>query len=1121
MKKVIFLFILFLTYSGYSQVTTSAISGTVKTSAGKALVGAAVEIKHVPSGTKYLSTTNDAGNYGAPSVRPGGPYTVKVSYVGFKTSETIEVMAPLGNNINVKVVMEPEINALQEVVVKTASTKNAFAKNRTGAAQQFSTREINAIPVTGARSITAITKYNANAGANGTFGGQDSRMNNFTIDGSVFNNGFGLGGESQAGGRTGASAISLDAIEQLQVNIAPFDVRQTGFTGSGINAVTRSGTNEVEASAYSSMRSSEPNFIGTTPGEVRIIPGTFEERIYGGRFGAPIIKDKLFIFGSYEMIDNTSPATTWTSTGSPLGGGQVSAPTFTQMQDLSNFMRDKFGYVTGPWENFDAKRESRKFLIKLDWNINNNNKFSIRYIQHDSFSDEMISNSNSLGIGSRRTNPFAMSFQNSGYVQRDDTKSIVAQLDTKFSNKLFNNFIAGYTYQNEDRALFPGSTMFPTIDIRDGAPLPAPAVGFSGGTRNFISLGLDPFTPGNKLDYSSFHITNNLTKYAGNHTLLFGFNYENRVSNNSFFPGSNGVYVFNSLDQFYLAANESLAANGAPTVNNRPDLFQYRFSALPGGAEPLQVVKSHKFDVYFQDDYKVSDNLKMSFGIRATRMSFENTGLENPAVTALSFRNGEKFNTADMPKAQFLFEPRVGFNLDVTGNGNTQVRGGTGVFTGTPPYVFISNGIGNNGALTGFIESTTAGFTANPTPPANPTAPSSFDLAFTDRNFKFPQVWKSTIALDQKLPFGLIGTIEGVYNRNINEVYYYNTNFADAVGTLNGTVSGDNRDLFGSTSVGTSTSVNLNGVRNNNNVSNAIVLSNSSKGEFYSTTVKLELPYRKGLWGSVAYTRSETFDLMSTGSIASGSWNGARSVNGNNNLDLASGNNNTPHRIVGVIGYKIEYGKKAGAATSINFGYIGEESGTMSYTYGGDLNRDGISNNDLLFVPLKASDLRFAPITQNLGGSSQVLFTEAQQQEAFDKYIDQDPYLSTRRGQYAERNSNILPMLHRVDMSITQDFFLRISGKKHSFQFRADILNFGNLLNRTWGVTQRFTNPNILTVSVPNAPSAANNFTPTYQMGFQTDNQGKRFLARDTTVKNGSTFDVWQAQFTLRYTFGK
>lgn len=1117
MKKVIFLFILFLTYSGYSQVTTSAISGTVKTSAGKALSGATVEIKHIPTGTRYFSTTNEAGNYGAPSIRPGGPYTVKVSYVGYKTSETIEVTAPLGNNINVRVIMEPELNALQEVVVKVASAKNAFAKNRTGAGQQFSTREINAIPVTGARSITAITKYNANAGANGTFGGQDSRMNNFTIDGSVFNNAFGLGGESQAGGRTSASAISLDAIEQLQVNIAPFDVRQTGFTGSGINAVTRSGTNEIEASVYTSMRSSKKEFIGTTPGEVRIVPGTFEERIYGARFGAPIIKDKLFIFGSFETINNISPATTWTSTNSPTPSGQVSAPSFGQMQDLSTFMQTNFNYTTGPWENFNAERDSKKFLIKLDWNVNDNNKFSIRYVQHDSFSEEMTSNSGSLGLGNRRTSPFAMSYQNSGYLQRDDTRSIVAQLDTKFSDKLFNNMIVGYDYQNEDRALLKGSTLFPTVDIRDGELTP----NLIAGTRNFISLGLDPFTPGNKLDYSTFHITNNLTRYAGNHTLLFGVNYENRTSNNTFFSGSNGVYVFNSIDQFKAAALESIALGGLPSVNNRADLFQYRYSALPGGVEPVQVVKSHKFDAYFQDDYKVGDNLKMTFGLRATRISFENTGLENPAVTSLSYRNGEKFNTSEMPNTQYLFEPRVGFNLDLNGDAKTLLRGGTGIFTGNPPYVFISNLIGNNGVLTGFIESTTSGFTANPLPPANPTAPSSYDLAFTDKNFKFPQVWKSTIAVDQKLPFGFIGTIEGIYNRNINEVYYYNTNFANAVGTLNGSVSGDSRPLFGSTSVGTSTAVNNDGVRINNNVSNGIVLSNSSRGEFYSTTFKLEYPYKKGLWGSVAYTRSETQDLMSAGSIATGSWTGARSVNGNNDLNLATGNNNTPHRIVGVLGYKIEYGKKAGAATSINFGYIGEQSGTMSYTYAGDLNRDAVSGNDLLFVPLKATDLRFAPITQTLGGSTQVLFTEAQQQAAFDAYINQDPYLSTRRGQYAERNASILPMLHRIDMSVTQDFFIRISGKKHSFQFRADILNFGNLLNRAWGVSQRFTNSQILGVTVPNAPSAANNFTPFFQMGFQTDNTGKRSLATDTTQKNGSTFDVWQAQFTLRYTFGK
>lgn len=1091
------------------------MSGAVKSATGEFLPGATVEVVHKPTGTKYYSTTDGKGGYAVQGLRPGGPYTVKVTYVGYQTTEITEINAPLGSNLTVNVVIKEESNALKEVVVVSTKSNGTFNKGKTGASQQFSNRELTSIPVTGSRSINSITKYNANAGGGGSFGGQDSRLNNFTIDGSVFNNGFGLGSDAQAGGRTGSTAISLDAIEQIQVSIAPFDVRQSGFTGTGINGVTRSGTNEFEGSIYASTRSNKKEFVGTKAGQIRIIPATFEEKILGARFGAPIIKNKLFFFGNFETVDNTSPATTWTSTGSAQPSAQISAPTFQQMQDLSTFMKDKFDYATGPWENYDAQRVSKKFLAKIDWNINNDNKFSVRYVHHDSSSDELTSNSNSLGFGNRRTNVNAMSFKNSGYTILDNTRSIVVQLDSKLSESWSNNFIGGYDKQIEDRGL-QGGGLFPTIDIKNGQPN-ATGTGFTTGNLNFISVGLDPFTQGNKLSYSTLHFTDNLTKTIGKHTLLFGANYEHFKSSNLFFSGSNGVFIFNTLDEFYKAANESVALNGAPSVNNLPVRTQFRYSALPGAVEPLQILKSDKIDVYFQDDFKVNDQLKFTIGLRGSRVSFVDTALENPVVTDLTFANGEKFNTGDMPNTQYLFEPRVGFNLDVTGDAQTIVRGGSGIFSGRPPLVFLSNAIGNNGVLTGSVDASDAnvglggyGFTANPNQyftPATPTLPSSIDLAFTDKKYKFPQVWKTTVALDQRLPFGFIGTLEGIYSTNINETAYYSANFENPVGTINGP---DNRPLFAG---------NDNGIRINNNVTNAIVLTNTNKGYFYSTTFKLEYPYRKGLWGSFAYTHSQANDLLSPGATASGSWNSVRSVNGNNDQRLGLSNNNTPHRMVGILGYKIEYGGKAGASTSINLGYIGEQSSSFTYVYGGDLNGDRINGNDLLFVPMKASDLRFVPISQNLGGSSIVLYSEAQQQEAFDKFINQDPYLSTKRGQYVDRNENLLPMLHRVDLSVTQDFFIKIGGKKNSFQFRADILNFTNLLNRTWGISQRATATNILAVA--QAPSSSNNYTPGYTLALQTDNQGRRFLATDTFLKNASVSDVWQAQFTLRYTFGK
>ncbi len=1123
MKKIVIIFTLLFSFLGFSQVTKSSISGVVKSEKGATIPGASILVVHTPTGTKYSTSADFDGSYSIPAIRPGGPYTVKVTFMGYKPVEVNEINANLGSNVTVNAFMVDELSTLKEVVVKGKSGGSAFSKNRTGASQQFSTREINAVPIIGSRSITAITKYNANAGANGSFGGQDSRANNFTIDGSVFNNGFGLGGETQAGGRTGSTAISLDAIEQLQVNIAPFDVRQSGFTGSGINAVTRSGTNSVEGSVYAATRSNKPGFVGTNAKRLEVVSSKFDEKIFGVRFGLPIIKDKLFFFGNYEQIDNISPATTWTTSDSPNRGAQISAPTTADMQGVSDILLKKFGYVTGPWEGFDAERGSKKFLARLDWNINDNNKLNLRYVHHNSNSDEMTSNSNSAGFGNRARNINSMAFKNSGYVIKDNTRSIVLELDTKISETLSNSFIAGYDYQNEDRAL-QGGGIFPTIDIKNGP-------------TSFIAAGLDPFTPGNKLDYSTLHFTNNFTKKSGSHTYVFGANYERFISNNSFFPASNGVYIFDSLADFTAAAN---GFNGTtPSTGALPSRFQYRYSAIAGTKEPLQVLKSNKIDLYIQDEYKIDSQLKLTYGIRATRVSFENTAIENTAVTSLKFRNGEQFNTGKMPDAQYLFEPRFGFNLDVYGDATTQLRGGTGIFSGRPPMVFLSNAIGNNGVLTGFIDASgddiakganglPFGLTNNPAVfnPQNITAPTSFDLAFTAKNYKFPQAWKTNVALDQKLPFGFVGTIEGIFSKNINEVFYFNANQADPVGFINdlnpatGVRSGDTRPFYGNTD---------NASRINNNVSNGIVLDNTNKGYFYSTTFKLEYPYQKGLWGSIAYTRSDAYDLMSAGSIASGSFTGARSVNGNNNLPLSISNNNTPHRIVGLIGYKFDYGQKVGFSTSITLGYIGEQAGAFSYSYAGDVNGDRInSNNDLLFVPNKASDLRFVDITQSVGaftgnpsipGTNQVLFTAAQQAEAFDKFIEQDPYLSTKRGQYVERNSNVLPMLHRLDLGITQDFFIKIAGKKNSFQFRADILNFTNLVNKNWGVSQRATAPAIL--AVRNAPSPSNNFTPEYQMSLQTDEQGVISLAKDTIQNNASIFDVWQAQFTLRYTFGK
>jgi hypothetical protein len=1091
MKKVILSLLLSVsTFVGFGQVTSSSISGIVKNEKNEVLVGATVQAIHTPTGTKYSTSTNKNGNYVLPAVRVGGPYVLTTTFVGYKKDEVKDVATQLGITTNINFFLVDEATNLKEVVV-TSNRNGLISKQRTGASQQFSKRELTAIPITGARTIDGITKYNPFGNGN-SFGAQDSRLNNFTIDGSQFNNNFGLGSSAQAGGRTGASAISLDAIEQLQVNVAPFDIRQSGFTGAGINAVTRSGTNEIEGSVYQTQRDNSSTYVGNNARGTTITPSKFDEKVQGIRLGAPIIKNKLFIFGNYEGIERTEPGTTWTSTGSPLTGSQVSRPTFQQLTDLSKFMKDKFGYETGPFEGYSNTNKSDKFLVRMDWNINDKHKLTGRYVYHDSEAQINISNSQSAGFGNRTQNINAMSFQNSGYTIQDNTRSAVLELNSKFSNTLHNNLIVSYDKQIENRGYL--SQMFPTIDIKEGA-------------TTLTSVGFDPFTPGNKLDYTTFNITNNVTKYLDKHTLVGGFNYQKYQSNNLFFPASNGVYIFNSLNDFYTAANQSLANGGRPSTF-APARFQFRYSALPGAIEPMQTLKSDRLDLYLQDEYNATEDLKLTFGVRANIIGFENTALENPAVSAMTFANGGRFNTGVMPKTQVLFEPRVGFNYDLKGEGKTQFRGGTGVFTGRPPYVFLSNQIGNNGVLTGFIDVSGSaaaqyGFTANPNQyfiPSTPTLPSTFDLALTDENYKFPQVWKTNLAVDQKLPFlGLVGSAEYLYNKTLNAVHYYNANLDAPVGTLGGV---DNRPRYAG---------NDNGVRVNDNVSMGAVLTNRDGAFHQSLTLKLEKPVQKGLWGSIAWTTANSKDFMSAGSIASGSWQSAQSVNGNNDLGLSLADGFVKNRFVGLLGYRIEYGKGLGGATTITLGYVGQQSNPYSYIVAGDLNGDRVNNNDLIFVPLKGSDIKFASLTA--GGRT---YTEGEQQAAFDKFIDQDPYLSTRRGKYAERNGGLLPYLHRFDLSVAQDIFIKIGGKKNSFQIRADILNFGNMVDNTFGVSQRATAPQLL-----NFVSRDANNVPTYRLQTQRLVDGSTILARDTHQYNSSVFDVWSAQLGIRYTFGR
>lgn len=1085
---------IFFAFQGFGQVTTSSISGIVTAADGSALPGATVVAIHEPSGTKYGTITNATGRYVLPAVRIGGPFKVTATFVGFKDTVKEGIITSLGSASNVDLKMDEEGSVLQEVKV-TSSRSDIFSSERTGASTTINKQALQALPTIGSRSINDFTKYNPQ-GNGRSFGGSDSRLNNFTVDGSVFNNGFGLGNEAQAGGRTNSTAISLDAIEEVQINVAPFDVRQSGFVGAGLNAVTRSGTNQVSGSIYHSFRNNSKTFVGRDAAGFPVTVGTFDEKVLGFRLGAPIIKNKLFIFVNGEFQRRTVPGSSFVAKGSTNAGNPTRVEK-TDIEGVSALVKQKFGYETGPYENFDDETTSDKFLARLDYNISDKHKATIRYTFHNSQDYVPISNSSSAGFGNRVT-ANSLSFKNSGYLIQDNTRSIVAELNSTFGGKSANNFIIGYDNQNEDRAY--AGAMFPTIDILNN-------------NATYISVGFDPFTPSNKLNYGTFHITDNYTLFKNKHTLTFGANYENYKSNNLFFPASNGVWVYNSLDDFTKAMN----GDKSVVVN----LFQYRYSALPGGVEPLQVLKVNKFDLYAQDDFQVSNKFKLSYGIRASVIAFGNTALENKVISAQTYKDTEgaayKINTGTLPDAKILWEPRVGFNWDVTGQRSTQVRGGSGVFTGRPPYVFISNQIGNNGILTGFIEQrNTTAFPfvqdASVYTPSTPTLPSTFDIAGTDGSYKFPQVWKTNIAVDQKLPLGLVGSIDFLYNKFLNSAYYFDANLETATGKFSGP---DTRDRFpGSGLTGSNLS---NAIRINDNVSRAAVLTSKSAGENVMLTFKVEKPWTKGFYGMFAYTYARTRDLMSAGSIASGSFTGARSVNGNNKLGLSYSDNDIPHRLVGAASYRIEYGGTFGGSSQISLGYVGG-TGTArySYTIAGDMNGDGIAGNELLFVPNKASDLTFVNTT--VSGTT---YTPAQQAEAFDKFIDQDPYLSKMRGKYVDRNGAILPWLHQFDLSFIQEFYVNIKGKRNTIQVRADIQNFGNLLNSNWGIGKFVSNTSPLAYVSVTADGV-----PQYRLNTQTSRttDGKTVTSKTELLKNtfqsrSSATDVWNGQLTLRYIF--
>jgi hypothetical protein len=1065
-------------------VTTGAIAGTATDQAGAPLDAARVVAVHGPSGTTYATSTRADGRFTIPGMRVGGPYRVTATRVGYRPEVQNGVTVTLGVTSDLRFVLQQASVELEAITV-TATTSTVFSSQRTGAATTVQAEQLATLPTISRRveDLLRLTPQYSPMSFGFSFAGQDNRLNNTTIDGSYFNNSFGLAG--QPGDRTLVTPISMDALEQVQVNIAPYDVRQGNFVGAGVNMVTKSGSNGFTGTAFYFTRNND--FVGTKAGPNTFNPGTFEYRNIGLSVGGPIIRNRLFFFASFEDDNQTQPGTTFrANSGTDSVTGSVTRVLASDLDSLSSFLQNNFNYETGPYQGYDFKIPSRRFLARLDYNLNDRNKLSLRYNLLNSSSDILISNSGSLGLGNRRSSLQSLNFANSNYAILENIRSIVGEWNSSFGNKS-NNLIVGYNTSDESRKNVDGP-WFPEVEILSGPNQP-----------NYTTFGFEPFTPNNKLFYHSYQLQNNFTVFMTKHSLTLGVSVEKYHSTNVFNSGAQSIYVYNSLADFYTDANDHLANPNRTTSPVTLRRFQYRYANIAGQIEPVQPLDVLYAGVYAQDEWRPTRNLTLTGGLRVDAPKFKNTAYANRVADTMTFRDGNgdpvRYSSGELPGVNLLFSPRLGFNYDVGGEQKTQIRGGTGIFTGRPAYVWISNQIGNTGVLTGFIsQDNTTAFPFHPDPnhyrPADSLitgAPAAtFQLALTDPNFKFPQLWRSNIAIDQRLPWGLTGTAEYLYSKDVNGIAYINANLPAPQSAFTGP---DGRPRWTANRIYGAVQP------------DAIVLTNQGRGYSWNLSGSVERAFTRGLFAKVGYSHGESKNTVDAGSIASGSWTGNAIAIDPNNPVAAYSQFSPGGRIFAAVSYTRDFFGLG--ATSIALYFDGRSAGVDSYIFSNDMNGDG-ATNDLIYIPRNMGEMNFQQYA--VGADT---FTVAEQAAAWEAYINQDPYLREHRGEYAERNGVVRPKVYRADLSISQDVTRRIAGNANSLQIRLDILNLSNLLHKNWGVSQAL---------ITNRPLASQGVDASGASLYRLNRVGSQLISK-SFQKIVTTSDVWRMQLGVRYMF--
>ncbi len=1032
----------FVGIAAFAQVTTSSLAGNIKDDTGEPLTGAAVVAVHTPSGTQYAAVANIDGNYTINGMRVGGPYKVTISFLGYQTIEYTDVTLQLAETFNLNAQLKADNEMLESSVV-IASPASKLAVEKTGAATNINNQQIANLPTVN-RSITDVTRLSPYGGNGTTFAGMDGRSSNFTVDGANFNNNFGL----SAGLPGGGNPISIDAIEELQVVISPYDVRQTNFIGGGINAITKSGTNTFKGSAYVYHRNE--NLRGDSIEGEQISGARNKDRntTYGLTFGGPIIKNKLFFFVNAEQSQTPTVVNRWRGSedGKANANDYISRTKLSDLKAVSDFVKSRYGYDTGSWTDFPANEDNTKLLARIDWNISNNHHLAVRYnytLNNAWNSPNATSMDGGTRMSGARMSQYSMSFANSMYAARNMVSTWSFDLNSRLSESLSNQFLATYSkVQNPIRS--STSEEFPFIDILDDNQ-----------ENNYMALGYELFTWNNAVNEINYNIKDDLTWYKGAHKIMGGVNYEYQMADNQYMRNGSGYYRYKSVNDFMTGATPEVVC------------LTYGYD---GEQKPAARVRFHKLGVYVQDEWNATDKFKLTFGARIDGLFFDDGDLmTNEAIKALTYhpkaKNYEEthIDTGQWPNGTVTISPRLGFSWDVLGDKSLKVRGGSGFFSGRLPLVFFTNMPTNGGlvqyqaqinaknaAAKGFSMDTFAGGLVTDSngkatidalykklislgypstvSPKDGTVPSS--ISAVDPDFKMPQIWKTSLAIDYSFPtaFPMSVTAEGIFNKTINGVSISDWSMSNVGGfaRFNGV---DNRPIYPS------------GFRN---ATKAFVLENTSKGYGWTGNVTFNMRPFEGVSFMAAYTHTVSKEITGMpGSAAESAFTYVPTSEGPNYIKLHNSQYVTPDRLVAAL----DLSDKSG--NHFNFIYETWRGGYKeSYMLTNDMNGDGYAY-DTIYIP-----------TDDEVSSNKFRFVNADSRDRFMDYVHQDKYMSKNQGRYAEPYTIYSPWVHRVDFGYKHDFKVKVGNSTNTLQLGFDLKNALNLFNSSWGVSKHL-NPEI------------------------------------------------------------